>query len=89
MIKWIVISVILLLVNIGIRPMVMDSHQFLLNDGLAVAQLNDSDATVIALKASNRTSNMIDWGFSLGSITILGIGLYSDRKKLLDLLNQA
>ena len=82
MFKWVFVVVVLLAANIGIRPTLKDAHQVMVTDELAVAQLEDSDANYIAMRANSRFQTMIDPIFAIGSIGLIGLTLYSDRKKI-------
>lgn len=82
MIKWAIVVIMLLVANIGIRPMFHDAHQVMVTDELAVAQLEDSDNNYIAMRANSRFQSAIDPLFVVGSLALVGLALYSDRKKI-------
>lgn len=82
MIKWIIIVALILVANLGLKPLLVDSQQIIVTDRLAVAQLEDSDENAIAMRANERVAGWVTPVFITGSIALIGLGLYSDRKKI-------
>lgn len=82
MFKWAFVAIVILAANIAIRPMFHDAHQVMVTDELAVSQLEDSDANYIAMRANSRFQSAIDLFFVVGSFALIGIVLYTDRKKI-------
>ena len=61
MIKRIILTVILLGIVIGINTMIADSYRLVVQDRLAVSQLEDSDLNVVALNSSTRMMKFMPW----------------------------
>lgn len=88
-IKWAIVLVIIVIGNVVVKPLLVDTNQVAVSNQLAVAQLEPSDANYIALRTHSNASSMVDRTFKIGTILIIFVTLYTDRKRIMDTIDTA